>query len=64
VNDFAGPVRKALREGGATFLRQGRGDHEIWTSPHSDRPFTVPTKIKSRHTANGIMRDAGLPKQF
>jgi len=53
-----------LSEGGCTFVRRGKGDHDIWRSPLRDLPFTVPIKIKSRHTANGILKDAGLPKAF
>jgi hypothetical protein len=45
-------------------LRQGRGDHEIWISPHARKPFTVPAIIMSRHTANKVLRDAGLQKAF
>jgi hypothetical protein len=26
--------------------------------------IVVPLQIKSRHTANGILKDAGLPKAF
>lgn len=64
MNDYGKPVRKILKENGGRFLRQGRGDHEVWSSPRAAKPFTVPVKIKSRHTANGILKDAGLPKQF
>jgi len=64
VKDYARAVREILRDNGCSFLRQGRGDHEVWVSPHVDKPFTVPIKIKSRHTANGILKDAGLSKAF
>jgi predicted RNA binding protein YcfA (HicA-like mRNA interferase family) len=57
-------VRKILIEAGCKFLRQGRGDHEIWTSPHAQKPFTVPLTIASRHTANKVLKDAGLQKAF
>ena len=40
------------------------GDHDIWKSPRSDKPFTVPVKIKSWRMANKIMKDAGLPKAY
>jgi predicted RNA binding protein YcfA (HicA-like mRNA interferase family) len=53
-----------LEDNGCTFLRAGRGDHEIWTSPHSQRPFTVPVKIMSRHTANNVLKDAGLTERI
>jgi len=28
--------------------------------PHAQKPFTVPVKIMSRHTANNVLKDAGL----
>jgi hypothetical protein len=64
VNDYGKAVRDILRENGCSFLRHGRGDHDVWMSPLAIKPFTVPVKIKSRHTANGILKDAGLPKAF
>jgi hypothetical protein len=42
----------------------GRGDHEVWISPHACEPFTVPVTIASRHTANKAFKDAGLPQAF
>jgi hypothetical protein len=53
-----------LREAGCYFVRQGRGDHEIWHSPISGINFTIDNNIKSRHTANVTLKQAGLPKHF
>ena len=39
-----------------------KGDQEIWHRPVTDRRFPVEPKSKSRHTANGILKQAGLPK--
>jgi predicted RNA binding protein YcfA (HicA-like mRNA interferase family) len=64
LNDFGKPLRSILRENGCYLLRQGRGDHEVWISPRAERPLTVPMNIKSRHTANGILKQAGLAKAF
>ena len=64
MNDYGKAVRRLLAEQGCSFLRHGRGDHDIWTSPKAAKPFTVPVSIKSRHTANKILKDAGLPKAF
>jgi hypothetical protein len=65
LKDYGKPVRAILRKAGCVFLRQGRGDHEIWISPNTDKPFTVPVTIPSRHLANKILtKDAGLPKAF
>ena len=57
-------VIRVLRDHGCTFVRRGKGDHEIWHSPITNRHFTVDGKIKSRHTANGVLKQAGLAKQF
>ena len=53
-----------LREQGCTFARPGKGSHEIWYSPLTLRHFSVPRSTKSRHTANEILKQAGLRKAF
>lgn len=62
--DFSRRLRQLLKEAGCTFVRQGKGDHEIWFSPVTGQPFTIDGKIVSRHSANGVPKDAGLPKAF
>lgn len=57
-------VKDVLRTHGCRFERAGRGDHEIWYSPLTKRFFPVDHKILSRHTANAILKQAGIPKQF
>src|SRR3982750_1415619 len=57
-------LREAEPAAGCTMVRQGRGSHEIWHSPITKRNFAVPVGIPSRHTANAILRQAGLPKAF
>jgi hypothetical protein len=64
MTDYAPDLKRYLEEAGCRFLRQGKGDHEIWYSPISKRPFTVDGKIKSRHTANAVLKQAGLEKRF
>lgn len=39
--DFARELRRVLKDGGCHFVRQGRGDHEIWYSPITERNITV-----------------------
>jgi hypothetical protein len=51
-------------EHGCVLERQGKGDHSIWYSPLSNKRFVVDGTIKSRHTANAVLKQAGLPKQF
>jgi hypothetical protein len=62
VADLCRDLKRLLREAGCEFRRQGRGDHEIWYSPISRRSFTVDNSIKSRHTANAVLKQAGLEK--
>jgi len=64
VADFAPAVKKVLKENGCYFDRQGKGDHEMWYSPITGLKFPVDSCIKSRHTANGVLKQAGIPKQF
>ena len=64
MSDFSKDVKKFLKEYGCSFFRQGKGDHEIWYSPITVIKFPIDSKIKSRHTANGILKQAGLEKKF
>jgi HicA toxin of bacterial toxin-antitoxin, len=57
-------VKYLLRVHGCYFERPGRGDHEIWFSPKTQRRFPVDQKIMSRHTANAVLKQAGIAKQF
>jgi hypothetical protein len=61
---FTPELKKLLREAGCRFARNGKGDHEIWFSPLTNQHFPVDSKILSRHTANGVLKQAGLPKKF
>jgi len=62
--NYTKELKKYLLEAGCRFDRQGKGDHEIWFSPISKVKFVVDNCIKSRHTANAVLKQAGLPKQF
>jgi predicted RNA binding protein YcfA (HicA-like mRNA interferase family) len=64
ASQFDRALRDMLRAAGCVFVRQGKGSHEIWYSPITKRNFPVPVGIASRHTANSILRQAGLPKAF
>jgi len=62
--NFTPALKKLLRQNGCYFEREGKGDHEIWYSPITNLRFPVDSKIKSRHTANGVLKQAGLSKHF
>lgn len=61
MKSFTPELKRLLEEANCSFVRQGRGDREIWESPISGIRFTVD---KSRHTANAVLKQAGLPKHF
>ncbi len=61
---FDEPLRDLLRAAGYFLVRQGKGSHENLHSTITQRNFAVPVSILSRHTANAILRQAGLPKAF
>ncbi len=62
--EYEKKVRDVLKLHGCTFVRHGKGDHDIWYSPITGTYFTVDGKIKSRHTANGIMKQSGIDHRF
>lgn len=64
MDNYSKSLKKILLKNGCWFERQGKGDHEIWYSPVTNLRFPVDSKIKSRHTANGILKQAGLEKEF
>lgn len=64
MKGYARLLKKLLLDAGCHFERQGRGDHEIWFSPLSGHYFTVDGTIRSRHTANETLKQAGLVKAF
>jgi hypothetical protein len=57
-------LKEILRGYGCYFERPGKGDHEIWYSPITQRRFPVDQTILSRHTANAVLKQAGIAKQF
>lgn len=64
MESFTPELKRLLTTAGCKFVRSGKGDHEIWFSPMTKLHFVVDGKIKSRHTANAVLRQAGLPKHF
>ena len=54
--DYGKKVRKLLKENGFTIEHSPRGSHVIWSNGFVK--VTVPAKIKSRHTANEILKQA------
>jgi predicted RNA binding protein YcfA (HicA-like mRNA interferase family) len=64
VAELSRDLLRLLAEAGCKLIRPGKGSHQIWFSPIVNRNFTVPISTKSRHTANEVLKQAGLPKAF
>ena len=62
--EYEKKVREILAENGCRFIRHGKGDHDIWHSPINNKTFPVDKNIKSRHTANAVMRQSGINYHF
>ncbi|MCL2299677.1 MAG: type II toxin-antitoxin system HicA family toxin [Firmicutes bacterium] len=62
--EYEKKVREALLKNGCSFVRRGKGDHDIWYSPITKRRVTVDSKIKSRHTANEILKQSGIDEKY
>ena len=56
-------VVDAIRKRGFTRIRQGKGSHEIWAHATRGTKLSVPAKLRSRHTANRILKDAGCDER-
>ena len=64
VRGFYTQLADALRAAGYSFKRQGKGDHEIWSNPAIGKSVTVDRGTLSRHTANAVLKQAGIAKRF
>ena len=60
VQGYTRQLKALLRKHGCEFVRAGKGDHEVWRSPHADKPVVMDGKMMSRHTANAIIKKAGI----
>ena len=56
-------LAKLLKQAGWRKTEGGKGSHEKWRHSPSGRAIIVP-RSKSRHTANEVLKQAGLPKAF
>ena len=51
-------VQNLLKQQGYFMERRPRGSHDIWSNGEIE--VSVPSKIKKRHTANAILKEAGI----
>jgi predicted RNA binding protein YcfA (HicA-like mRNA interferase family) len=62
MNGYYKQLTDLLRAHGFRYSRQGKGSHEIWVR-HSVQ-LTVPFNCQSRHTANAVLKAAGIDHKF
>ncbi|HEX6860626.1 MAG TPA: type II toxin-antitoxin system HicA family toxin [Caulobacteraceae bacterium] len=63
MTDFYPRLATLLREAGWERVPGGKGSHEKWREAGTGRTVIVPHS-KSRHSANEVLKQAGLPKAF
>ncbi len=56
---FYKDVRDILMKLGFEYQANAKGSHEKWRSRETGKMLLVPHNLKSRHTANAILKDAG-----
>ena len=61
--DFYPELTALLFAAGWRRVVNAKGSHEKWRHPGRPHAVIVP-RSKSRHTANEILKQAGLPKAF
>ncbi|MDR0919753.1 MAG: type II toxin-antitoxin system HicA family toxin [Oscillospiraceae bacterium] len=64
MDDYIKNLKKILFANNCNFVRYGKGDYDIWYSPIKNCEISVDRKIKSQHTANQILKDAGIKYNF
>ncbi len=62
MNGYEKQVKELLKQHGWWFLRAGKGSHDIWTNGKSIA--SINHECRSRHTANRILKDAGIKHRF
>jgi len=63
ASGFYDEVVDELRICGFEYWKPAKGSHEKWKND-TGMVLIVPRNLKSRHTANGILKDAGSAKKL
>jgi predicted RNA binding protein YcfA (HicA-like mRNA interferase family) len=63
--DYGDYVRRLLSGDGYEKLpKRGKGSHSVWYNGTKNITVTVNDRIKSRHSANEILKDAKVNHKF
>lgn len=60
VDRYEREVKRLLREHGCTFVRHGKGDHEIWYSPITKSVVVLDRGGRNKITAQATLKRAGI----
>jgi len=60
---FYKEVTSELAKSGFVFWKPAKGSHEKWRHPERGAILIVPHNLRSRHTANAILKDAGSARR-
>jgi predicted RNA binding protein YcfA (HicA-like mRNA interferase family) len=63
VDGYYSAVCKEIKALGFRYQSNAKGSHEKWIKDGGP-VLVVPRNLKSRHTANAILRDAGCKTRF
>ena len=61
---FYNVVVEELARLGFHRAKGGKGSHEKWRSGSTGKGLIVPRNLKSRHTANSILKNAGSDRRI
>lgn len=64
VDRYGRELKRLLRQYGCSFVRSGKGDHEIWYSPITCRNILVDAGGKKRVTAQETLKQAGIKERI
>jgi hypothetical protein len=61
--DYTRQVKRLMSDGGCYFVRYGKGDHEVWRSPITNKTIIVDGSIKKRSSALKTLKKAGITEK-
>ncbi len=62
MNGYYSQIIEILQKHGFTLARSGKGSHQVWCK--GQIKTIVPFNCPSRHTANTILKQAGISHKF
>ena len=63
-DNFYKAVIKIISDLGYVYWKPAKGSHEKWRHRETGHILIVPRNLKSRHTANAILKSAGAVDLF